>query len=207
MRKLQLRLAETGSSLSVVRSSSAEQITNNEQRRTNNFYIVVEKILARDEQLPSDFPVSGTTGYDFLDAVNAVFVDSDGLKQLDAFYCAFTGVTSSFADIRYEKKKQVIQELFSGEMRSLGKKLSAIAMADRNARDFAPVDLTAALAEVTACLSVYRTYVREGEPSPADRRYIQDAIACARSRAGTSLDERLFVFLERVLLVDPPSYL
>ena len=176
--------------MSVVRSSSAEQITNNEQRRTNNFYIVVEKILARDEQLPSDFPVSGTTGYDFLDAVNAVFVDSDGLKQLDAFYCAFTGVTSSFADIRYEKKKQVIQELFSGEMRSLGKKLSAIAMADRNARDFAPVDLTAALTEVTACLSVYRTYMREGGPSPAERHTCCWPIAGASTRPPTAGESR-----------------
>ena len=206
MRKLQLRLAESGSPLAVGRGPNTSSSANGE-RRTANFYIIVEKILARDEQLPSDFPVSGTTGYDFLDAVNAVFVDSDGLKQLDAFYRAFTGVTSSFADIRYEKKKQVIQELFSGEMRSLGKKLSAIAMADRNARDFAPVDLTAALTEVTACLSVYRTYMREGGPSPAERCRIQQAIACARERAGTALDERLFIFLDRVLLVDPPEYL
>jgi (1->4)-alpha-D-glucan 1-alpha-D-glucosylmutase len=182
MRKLQLRVGE-------------------------NFYIVLEKILARGEELPPDFPVSGTTGYDFLDSVNAVFVDSHGLKELDAFYRSFTGVTESFDDICYERKKQVIQELFSGEMRSLGKKLSAIAMADRNARDFAPVELTAALTEVTACLSVYRTYIREGQVSESDRRYIGEAIACARQRAGTTLDERLFVFLERVLLVDPPSYI
>jgi (1->4)-alpha-D-glucan 1-alpha-D-glucosylmutase len=182
MRKLQLRVGE-------------------------NFYIVLEKILEHGEELPPDFPVSGTTGYDFLDSVNAVFVDREGLKRLDAFYREFTGVTETFDDICYERKKQVIQELFSGEMRSLGKKLSAIAMADRNARDFAPVELTAALTELTACLSVYRTYIREGQPSESDRRYILDAIACARERAGTTLDERLFLFLERVLLVDPPAYI
>src|SRR5437899_4896864 len=206
MRKLQLRLAESGSPLAVGRWPS-ESSTANGERRTANFYIIVEKILARDEQLPCEFPVSGTTGYDFLDMLNAVFVDSEGLKQLGVFYRSFTGVTESFSDICYERKKQVIQELFSGEMRSLGKKLSAIAMADRNARDFAPVDLTAALAEVTACLSVYRTYMREGGPSPAERCRIQQAIACARERAGTALDERLFIFLDRVLLVDPPEYL
>ena len=182
MRKLQLRLAD-------------------------GFYIVLEKILARGEELPTDFPVSGTTGYDFLDSVNAVFVDSAGLEQLDRFYRAFTGITASFADISYERKRQVIQELFSGEMRSLGKKLSAVAMADRNARDFAPVDLTAALTEVTACLNVYRTYVREGPPSETEQRYIREAVACARARAGTSLDQRLFAFLESVLLVDPPAYI
>ena len=172
-----------------------------------NFYIVLEKILEHGEELPRDFPVSGTTGYDFLDSVNAVFVDSEGLEQLDAFYRSFTGVTETFDDICYERKKQVIHELFSGEIRTLGKQLSAIAMTDRNARDFAPVELTAALTEVTACLSVYRTYIRDGHASEADRRYIQEAIACARQRSGTTLDDRLFVFLERVLRVDPPSYI
>jgi (1->4)-alpha-D-glucan 1-alpha-D-glucosylmutase len=186
MRKLQLRLGDSGD---------------------RALYIILEKILAPNEELPGDFPVSGTTGYDFLDSLNAVFVDSAGLKHLDAFYRAFTGVTQSFEDICYERKKQVIQELFSGEMRSLGKKLSTVAMADRNARDFAPVELTAALTEVTACLTVYRTYMRNGEISEAERAYICDAIARARQRAGTSLDDRLFVFLERVLLVDPPSYI
>src|SRR5213076_685352 len=156
------------------------------------------------EQLPCEFPVSGTTGYDFLDSVNAVFVESDGLKQLDAFYRSFTGVTESFAAICYEKKKQVIQELFSGEMRALGKRLSAIAMADRNARDFAPVDLTAALTEVTACLGVYRTYIRERDVDDEDARPIRAAIADARRRTRASIDGRLFAFLERVLLVDPP---
>src|SRR5438093_1138605 len=97
------------------------------------------------------------------------FVDSAGLEELDQFYRAFTGITESFADICYERKKQVIQELFSGEMRALGKKLSAVAMADRNARDFAPVDLTAALTEVTACLNVYRTYIRDDSPSKGER--------------------------------------
>src|SRR5712692_10408727 len=182
MRKLQLRVGE-------------------------NFYVILEKILAHGEELPCDFPVSGTTGYDFLDSVNAVFIDRDGLQQLDAFYRSFTGVTESFADISYERKKQVIQELFSGEMRSLGKNLSAIAMADRNARDFAPVELTAALTEVTACIAVYRTYIRESHVSEADRRAITEAVACARQRAGTTLDDRLFTFLERVLLVDPPPYI
>ena len=189
MRKLQLRLAEAA------------------EDAPRNFYIVLEKILAYGEELPCEFPVSGTTGYDFLDSLNAVFVDSSGLRQLDDFYRSFTGVTDAFDDICYERKKQVIQELFSGEMRALGKALSAVAMADRNARDFAPVELTAALTEVTACLNVYRTYIREGQIADSDRHSIHQAVDCARQRARTTLDDGLFTFLERVLLVDPPSYI
>jgi (1->4)-alpha-D-glucan 1-alpha-D-glucosylmutase len=178
------------------------------EQNGDNFYIVVEKILARDEELPRDFPVAGTTGYDFLDSVNSVFVNAAGLQQLDAFYRTFSGITRSFAEIAYEKKKQVIHELFSGEMRTLGKQLAALAMADRNARDFAPVDLTSALTEVTASLDVYRTYIRDTSPIPdAERQYIRDAVGHARNRAGTTIDQRIFTFLELVLLVDPPSYL
>ncbi|MEA2416838.1 MAG: (1-_4)-alpha-D-glucan 1-alpha-D-glucosylmutase [Thermoanaerobaculia bacterium] len=187
MRKLQLRLA-------------------GEPSGDDRFYIVVEKILEHGEELPREFPVSGTTGYDFLDSVNALFVDANGLQQLDRFYRNFTGVTATFDDICYERKKQIIHELFSGEMRSLGKQLGAVAMPDRNARDFAPVDLTAALTEVTACMRVYRTYIREATVDDDDVQSIRAAIAEARRRAAKTIDERLFTFLERVLLVDPPAY-
>jgi (1->4)-alpha-D-glucan 1-alpha-D-glucosylmutase len=187
MRKLQLRLA-------------------GEPAGGDPFYIVVEKILEHGEELPREFPVSGTTGYDFLDSVNALFVDPDGLQQLDHFYRNFTGVTATFDDICYERKKQVIHELFSGEMRALGKQLGAVAMPDRNARDFAPVDLTSALTEVTACMRVYRTYIREGNIDAEDAQSIRTAVADARRRAGAAIDGRIFTFLERVLLVDPPHY-
>jgi (1->4)-alpha-D-glucan 1-alpha-D-glucosylmutase len=169
-------------------------------------YIVVEKILSHGEALPRDFPVAGTTGYDFCGAVNALFVDANGLLRLDAFYRRFTGVTESFADVCYARKKQVIHELFAGEMRTLGKQLSALALADRNARDFAPSELLAALTEITASLRVYRTYVRDETIAEEDRRTLIAATTEARARAGAAIDGRLLAFLERVLLLDLPSY-
>src|SRR5207237_1045955 len=140
-------------------------------------------------------------------APNALFVDPARLAELDDVYRRFTGTTRSFEDLCYERKKQVIAELFSGEMRDLGKQLSALAMADRNARDFAPTELLAALTEVTACMRVYRTYIRNGDVTEEDRAALGGAIAEGRQRAAASLDQRLFAFLERVLLVDPPPYL
>ncbi|MCU1349220.1 MAG: malto-oligosyltrehalose synthase, partial [Acidobacteria bacterium] len=203
MHKLQLRLAPE--------SGVPEQAADGRPAGPageQNLYIVVEKILANDEVLPREFPVAGTTGYDFLDAMNAAFVDPAGLARLTGFYRSFTGITKSFEDLCYERKKQIIHELFSGEMRALGKQLSALAMADRNARDFAPSELLAALTEITACMQVYRTYVGAGQPaSEEDRRRIHEAVEEARRRAGTAVDDRLFTLLERMLLVEPPSYL
>ncbi len=193
MRKLQLRLSTKNGSESAGAPLS--------------FYIVVEKIVEHDETLPKDFPVSGTTGYDFLDSLNALFVDPAGLEKLAAFYREFTAIHDSFEDIVYERKKQVINELFSGEMRGLGKQLAGLAMVDRSGRDFSPSDLLAALTEITACMPVYRTYIRGREIAEEDRRFIASALECARERASGKIDPRLFTFLERVLLIDPPRYM
>jgi (1->4)-alpha-D-glucan 1-alpha-D-glucosylmutase len=198
LRKLQMRLA----------SDEPASVEDTEAPPAGrHFYVVVEKILARDEVLPPEFAVSGTTGYDFLDCVNAVFIDPDGLSRLTEFYRSFTDMEASFDDICYQRKKQVIQELFSGEIRALGKRLGELSMHDRNARDFPPSELLAALTEITASLDVYRTYIRDVHPAQADTCFIRRAVAEARRRAGTALDERIFNFLERVLLVDPPSYI
>ncbi|MFZ2492008.1 MAG: malto-oligosyltrehalose synthase, partial [Thermoanaerobaculia bacterium] len=189
LRRLQLRLGDPASEV------------------REQFYVVVEKILARDERMPQAFAVAGTTGYDFLDSVNAVFVDTAKLGALTEFYASFGNSDVEFEDLVYSRKKQVIGELFSGEMRALGLHLSRLATADRNARDFAPSDLLAALVEVTACMHIYRTYVREGSVSDADREAIQHALAEARRRSGGTVDERLFRFLELVLLLDVPPYI
>jgi (1->4)-alpha-D-glucan 1-alpha-D-glucosylmutase len=170
------------------------------------FYVVVEKILGAGEPLPSSFQVAGTTGYDFLDIVNAVFVDPKGLGALTEFYHQYTGLTAPFEDVVYERKKQAIDQLFSGEMRALGVHLGELAVADRNARDFAPSELQAALVEITACMPVYRTYFRPGDVEEMDRAFIRRAIAEARRRA-KGVDPHLFGFLQVVLLLEPPAYI
>ena len=170
------------------------------------FYVVVEKILGAGEPLPSSFRAAGTTGYDFLDIVNAIFVDPQGLGALTEFYHSYTGLTSPFEEIVYERKKQAIEQLFYGEMRALGLHLGELAVADRNARDFAPSELQAALVEITACMPVYRTYFRAGDVEEMDRAFIRRAIGEARKRA-KGVDPRLLHFLELVLMLEPPSYI
>ena len=170
------------------------------------FYVVVEKILALGERMPASFRCDGTTGYDFLGLVNALLVDPAGLGALGTFYRSITGSTAAFGDVVYERKKQVIDQLFFGEMRALGSHLGELAVCDRNARDFAPTELLAALTEITACLPVYRTYVREAPALGADREFLHRAVAEARRRAG-GVDPRLFAFLEMVLLAEPPAYI
>jgi (1->4)-alpha-D-glucan 1-alpha-D-glucosylmutase len=170
------------------------------------FYVVVEKILEHGEQLPQSLRCAGTTGYDFLDTANAVFVDPAGIGPLTEFYHSYTNLTAPYEDVVYERKKQAIEQLFYGEMRALGSHLAELAVADRNARDFSPSELAAALLEVTACMPVYRTYVREAPVTEDDREFIEHAVAEARRRA-TTVDVRLFDFIVNVLLLEPPKYI
>ncbi|MGA2602131.1 MAG: alpha-amylase family glycosyl hydrolase, partial [Bryobacteraceae bacterium] len=98
-------------------------------------YIIVEKILNDRELLPDGWPVAGTTGYDFLGAVNNLFVHPEGLERLQQFYAEFTGETRSFYDVANEQKRKIMRDLFVGEMNALAFHLQSIAENDRYGRD------------------------------------------------------------------------
>lgn len=174
-----------------------------ERRFGSPCYVLVEKILIGDETLPEDWPVCGTTGYDFLNALNGVFVDLKGVKRLDAIYNKFIRSTSIFSEVVYAQKKRVMEKLFPGEMDSLGLHLGVLAEQDRHARDLPPVTLSQALVEVTACFPIYRAYVRGFELRAQDRRHIERAVEEARRR-NPSLDSPVFDFLRRLFLLDCP---
>jgi (1->4)-alpha-D-glucan 1-alpha-D-glucosylmutase len=171
-------------------------------------YVVVEKILSRDEPLPREWPISGTSGYEFLNAVNGVFVDPDGLAKLEEIFARYTGNHLPFAELCYQCNKLVMQNLFTGDVNALGHHLGALAARHRQARDIRLSELTDLLVEVSACLPVYRTYIHDFHISPSDRGYIERTLALARRR--TSLErvsDAAFDFLRSVLLLDPPYYL
>lgn len=163
--------------------------------------VAVEKITLGDETLPTDWPAVGTTGYDFLAAVNDLFVDDAGLTRLDETYRAFTGSDCGFRDTTYATKKQVIDGLFAGEMASLGLHLSTLAEQDRHARDLSPQELAQAILEVTACFPVYRTYTESPRVRPEDRAAVEAAVSEAESR-NPKLTRGTLNFNRRVLLMD-----
>ena len=169
------------------------------------FHVLVEKILDEEETLPPEWPVHGTTGYDFLNALNGIFVSARGLKLLDGVYARFIGAAPDFRETVYRSKKLIMDTLFAGEMHSLGQHLGRLAEQDRYARDFPRKELRAAVVEVTACFPVYRTYARSAEMSARDVRNIAKALKMAQQR-GTEVSTPVFDFLRRVLLLEiPPS--
>ncbi len=167
------------------------------------FYVIVEKILSIDEVLPTEWPVSGTTGYDFLNIANALFVDGKGFQALDSIYSQFTGSRVAFDDVVYEKKKQVMDQLFAGDARAMAHQLWRLGQQSSPNFHSSHKELTEALIGVTACLPVYRTYISTYAISPRDSYYLETAIREAQRR-DPGIEARTLDFLKRVLFLGPP---
>jgi len=169
------------------------------------FYIVVEKILTGGERLHPDWPVHGTTGYEFANLLGGIFVDRSNQYRFEELYARFVGWQEDFRDIVYECKKLVLRASMSGEQNVLARKLDQISEQHRWSRDFTLNSLGRVLAEVIACFPVYRSYVTaDGTLNEEDRRQIRDAIKNAKRR-NAALSESTFDFLASVLLLEHPD--
>ena len=102
-----------------------------------------------------------------------------------------------------EKKKQVMGTLFAGEMCTLGNRLEQLKRQDTTVRDLPTNELQRALMEVTACLPVYRTYIRNQKVNLSDRRIIAQAIRDAQRR-NSAITPLAFGFLKKALLLEYP---
>jgi (1->4)-alpha-D-glucan 1-alpha-D-glucosylmutase len=168
------------------------------------FPIVAEKILSTGERLAADWPIDGTVGYEYLNALNGLFVSPDAGSALDAVYREFTGDPDPFAEVLHESKVYVERNLLASEINTLVSVLSRVAAGGRQSRDFTLNDLRRVLIEVVACFRVYRTYIRPGEHvPPRDREFIEQAVARARRRLPT-VDRSVFDFVRDVLLLNAP---
>jgi (1->4)-alpha-D-glucan 1-alpha-D-glucosylmutase len=179
-----------------------ERLQQSQQTETGGaekFYLIIEKILTSDERLPSDWPIDGTTGYEFGNLVNGLFVDPDSETAMERIYRGFIGRRIRFDYLVYRCKKLVLDGALTSEINVLANLLSQIALANRHTCDFTVNGLREALAEVIAWFPVYRTYITADGVSDTDRRYIEKAIATARRR-GAIADTSVFDFIRDVLL-------
>jgi (1->4)-alpha-D-glucan 1-alpha-D-glucosylmutase len=172
-----------------------------EQAHTS-FYLVVEKILARHEALREDWPVEGTTGYEFANLVLGLLVDPSGEAGCTETYSAFTGDRRAFDEIVRDCKIRIMLNEMASELNVLARDAARIARQNPRTADFTRNILQRALKEIVACFPVYRTYVDGGaEPTEADRRDIYWAVAHAR-RNETDVDPSVFDFLQRLMTTD-----
>jgi len=166
------------------------------------FYLVVEKILAHHEALREDWPVEGTTGYDFTNLVLALLVDPAAEDGLTRAYVEFTGERRSFAEIVRASKIRIMENEMASELNVLARDGARVARQNPRSADFTQNILQRAIKEVVACFPVYRTYVDVSlAPAEVDRRDLDWAIGQAR-RYETDIDPSVFDFLHGLVSTD-----
>ncbi|WP_395740947.1 malto-oligosyltrehalose synthase [Prosthecobacter sp.] len=174
------------------------------ERGGEDLYLLVEKILGPEEKLRADWPVQGTTGYEFANQLVQVLVPAQNAEDLTAAYERQAGAHLDYPEIVYRSKKLVMESSMASEVNVLGMMLNRISESNRWYRDFTVNALTMAVREVIACFPVYRTYLdpAQAEADETDRRIIGRALALARRR-NHALERSVFEFLREVLL--PPK--
>jgi (1->4)-alpha-D-glucan 1-alpha-D-glucosylmutase len=176
-------------------------VLNNSEDKSR--YTVIEKILTGSERLPSQWPVGGTTGYDFSNLVNGLFVDRAGVTRFERIYRNFIGEETDLDDLSYRCRRLVMRVALASELNVLAVQLSRIALSKRHTCDFTLNSLREALAKVVASFPVYRTYISSsissGGVSENDEYYIRTAIGAAKWRSPAA-DPSVFDFIREVLL-------
>jgi (1->4)-alpha-D-glucan 1-alpha-D-glucosylmutase len=170
------------------------------QDATRPLYVVVEKILARYENLP-DWPIDGSTGYDFANQVLGLFVDPSAEGAMTRLYERVTGQAEELDTVLQACKWRIMQVNLASEMHVLARRLHRLSMADWRTRDFTFNAMLRATEQVIAAFPVYRTYVGAQGSGADDRHYIDWAIAQARKQAGAG-DTSIFDFLHHVLAAE-----
>jgi (1->4)-alpha-D-glucan 1-alpha-D-glucosylmutase len=163
-------------------------------------WIVGEKILAAGEFLRQDWPIEGTSGYDFLNMALGLLVDPQGMAELRRTYGEFTGEPVAFPQMAHDKKIAVTQEALGSDVNRLASIFVDICENNRNQRDYTRAEIRRAIREIAACFAIYRTYVvpATGQIVDEDRECIARAIRCAKEKR-TDIDGGLFDFFEEVL--------
>lgn len=192
-RKLQLR--------------SAEALGAGEPEDDRAVYLLVEKILSGPERLPSDWPVHGTTGYEFTGQVINVLVDGSAEQAITKTFQRFIGHSMHFGHLVYAKKLLVMRLSLANDVNVLGNILDRLSEKNRWYRDFTLDALARAVRETIACFPVYRTYCVPGQPVREDDRAVIERAVAAAKRRNPALEESVFNFLRDILLLRFPDNL
>jgi (1->4)-alpha-D-glucan 1-alpha-D-glucosylmutase len=167
-------------------------------------YVVAEKILSGHEQLPPHWAVHGTTGYNYLNDLNGLFIDTAQTRRTRRIYAKLTGCADTFDDVLYSSKRLIMDTAMASELNVLAHMLDRIGESNRKSRDFTLESMRDVITEVVACFPVYRTYVDEHGWRAEDRGVLAQAIARARRR-NPAMESSLFDFFREVVLPRDPE--
>lgn len=151
--------------------------------RPGKVVLLVEKILAPGEHLPRDWPVQGSTGYDFMDQVAGVLHDARGQAPLTRLWTACSGRSGDFSQEEFQARGEILAGSLQAEFTRLLQAATATARLDLACREFSPQMLDAALAAVMRRFPAYRTYAGNDGLDAHDAALFAEAARLAREHA------------------------
>jgi (1->4)-alpha-D-glucan 1-alpha-D-glucosylmutase len=166
-----------------------KEYLNRLRKEAPHAYIVVEKILQSGENLPELWPVEGTTGYDFLNKLNGIFIAKQNKAKMTAIYKKFTGSKKSFNALVNVCKKSVIQGYFGGDVENLTRLLYQILKNRPYGKKCSMCSTREAVIELLSAFSVYRTYISDIDAT--DKEFFKYSLRLAKKRnkeVGAELD-------------------
>lgn len=170
------------------------------RKQAPDAWIIGEKILEPGERIRDDWPIEGTTGYDFLNVCTNLLVSDTGLNELTTIYGDFTHEPLDFEAVAHDKKLNVLQEALGSDVNRLTSLFVEICESNRDRRDFTRAEIRRAIREVAACFSVYRTYVVPDRNQVLDEDRLQIATAVNKAKEQRQdLDPGLLDFIGDVL--------
>lgn len=161
-------------------------------------YITVEKILGEGEHLPEDWPVSGTTGYEFISALSDVFVDDGKIGTLRDAYEDVVGHKVDMASELRDAKLLMANNNFAGEFATLSRIATEILKTDDTSTPLEQNSVEAALRELLVAFPVYRTYGTAAGLGDVDRERLEAVIEVAASGPGKP-ERKALDALQRIL--------
>jgi (1->4)-alpha-D-glucan 1-alpha-D-glucosylmutase len=167
--------------------------------------LLVEKIVGAAEALRSDWPIQGTTGYEFIRSLGGILTSPEGECALTTAYQDFIAEALEYESLLAATKRHVFVRNLAGELDVLTSLAFQLAQADLATRDFGRDTLRRAIIEMAVSLPVYRTYVDVEGPRQEDEKLI--ALAQGKAKATREVeDEGAIDFIARIWrldLVDP----
>ncbi len=150
------------------------------RENASEVWILAEKILEPGEKLREEWPIDGTTGYDYLNEAGGLFVDQSSEQAMTDFYAEFTGQPTDYQLVCREKKHRVLRDLLGSDVNRLTTLLLDICELHRDRRDYTRQDVSRAIRELVASFPIYRTYVvpARDEMTADDERYVSEAVGC-----------------------------
>ncbi len=162
-------------------------------------YLVVEKILGAGEELPRDWPVQGTTGYDFLNWVNGILCPVRNARAFDRLYARAAPGRPSFDAVAAAKKRLILDKDMTGDLENLARRLKRVSEADHHGRDLTLPAIRGALAEIMIRFPVYRTYL-DGPDAREETDWGYWETALREARAHEPDLAPVFDYIERRLI-------